>query len=112
MNCPNAALIAGGAAAVFALMSGAELRGRLGYTGVTITDAIEAGALADFGGSGERALLSAQAGMDLILCSARDWQQGVDALDALTAAIDDKTLNPGHLKQSLRRVQSLRVGLF
>jgi beta-N-acetylhexosaminidase len=89
-----------------------ELRQRLGFDGVTITDALEAGALNAFGDTGARALLSAQAGMDLLLCSARDMQQGLDALDAVTAAVDDKTLNPGTFKQSLRRVQSLRGGLF
>jgi beta-N-acetylhexosaminidase len=89
-----------------------ELRQRLGFDGVTITDALEAGALNAFGDTGARALLSAQAGMDLLLCSARDMQQGLDALDAVTAAVDDKTLNPGTFKQSLRRVQSLRAGLF
>jgi beta-N-acetylhexosaminidase len=89
-----------------------ELRQRLGFDGVTITDALEAGALNAFGDTSARALLSAQAGMDLLLCSARDMQQGLDALDAVTAAVDDKTLNPGTFKQSLRRVQSLRAGLF
>ncbi|WP_243061938.1 glycoside hydrolase family 3 N-terminal domain-containing protein [Humibacter sp. RRB41] len=89
-----------------------ELRGRLGFNGVTITDALEAGALDAFGDTGNRALLSAQAGMDLLLCSARDMTQGMDALDAITAAVDSKTLNPGHFKQSLSRVQSLRVSLF
>src|SRR5262245_11501490 len=46
-----------------------ELRGQLGYQGVTITDAIEAGALTSFGSFGQRAVLAAQAGMDLLLCS-------------------------------------------
>jgi beta-N-acetylhexosaminidase len=89
-----------------------ELRGRLGFGGVTITDALEAGALEAFGGTGDRALAAAQAGMDLLLCSARDMDQGFDALDSITAAAQNHTLNPGHFKQSLRRVQSLRAGLF
>jgi beta-N-acetylhexosaminidase len=89
-----------------------ELRDRLGFTGVTITDALEAGALDAFGTTGNRALLSARAGIDLLLCSARDLSQGLDALDAITAAVDDKTLNPGEFKQSLARVQSLRASLF
>ncbi|NNC12372.1 beta-N-acetylhexosaminidase [Planctomonas sp. JC2975] len=89
-----------------------ELRGRLGFTGVTITDALEAGAIDAFGDTGQRSLLAAQAGMDVLLCSSRDMQQGTDALDAMTAALQDKTLNPGHYKQALARVQSLRAGLF
>jgi len=89
-----------------------ELRDRLGFTGVTITDALEAGALDAFGDTGQRALLSAQAGMDLLLCSARDMSQGMDALDAITAAADDKTLNPGHFVEALVRVRALRNSLF
>ena len=53
-----------------------ELRGHLGYQGVTITDAIEAGALTSFGSYGQRAVLAAQAGMDLLLCSAQVVTQG------------------------------------
>jgi len=49
-----------------------ELRGRNGFTGVTITDALEAGALNAYGTTGQRAVDAAAAGMDLILCSAQD----------------------------------------
>src|SRR5439155_390916 len=49
---------------------GQELRGRNAFTGVTITDALEAGALSAFGATGQRAVTAAGAGMDLILCSA------------------------------------------
>ncbi|KJS51673.1 beta-N-acetylhexosaminidase, partial [Streptomyces rubellomurinus subsp. indigoferus] len=49
-----------------------ELRERLGFDGVTVTDALEAGALAPYGGTGDRAVAAAGAGMDLLLCSARD----------------------------------------
>jgi Beta-glucosidase-related glycosidases len=89
-----------------------ELRGRLGFAGVTITDALEAGAIDAFGDSGQRALLSAQAGMDLLLCSARDLSQGQAAVDSITNALEDRTLNPGHAQQALERVQSLRNRLF
>jgi beta-N-acetylhexosaminidase len=88
-----------------------ELRDRLGYRGVTITDALEAGSLAPFGDTGARALLAAQAGMDVLLCSARDVSQGTAAVDALAAALDDHTLNPGHSRQALRRVLDLRKRL-
>ncbi|MEK8145178.1 glycoside hydrolase family 3 N-terminal domain-containing protein [Streptomyces sp. M10(2022)] len=53
-----------------------ELRDRLGFKGVTITDALEAGALEEYGSVAERAVTAAAAGMDLILCSARDFSQG------------------------------------
>jgi beta-N-acetylhexosaminidase len=46
-----------------------QLRNRLGFRGVTITDAIEAGAIGRFGGIGRRAVLAARAGQDLLLFS-------------------------------------------
>ena len=55
------------------------LRGRLGFQGVTITDAIEAGALRQYGPVPRRAALAAAAGLDLILASAQDsaeWRPG------------------------------------
>jgi len=88
-----------------------ELRRRLGYRGVTITDALEAGSLAPFGGTGQRAVLSARAGMDVLLCSGRDVTQGTDAVQALAAALDGHELNQGHARQALRRVLELRQRL-
>jgi beta-N-acetylhexosaminidase len=85
-----------------------ELRHRLDFRGVTITDAIEAGALADFGGTGERSVRAAAAGMDIILCSARDVQQGRDAVDALREAVADRRLNRGEANHALVRVLALR----
>ncbi len=47
-----------------------ELRDRLGFRGVTITDAISAGALTRFGTLGARGMRAAEAGVDLILRAA------------------------------------------
>jgi len=88
-----------------------ELRGRLGFRGVTITDAIEAGALASFGGYGQRAVLAAQAGMDLLLCSARDPAQGQAVVTALAAALDGGKLGAAGFDASVQRVTALRNGL-
>jgi beta-N-acetylhexosaminidase len=85
-----------------------ELRGRLKYRGVTITDAIEAGALQAFGDTGERAVASAAAGMDIVLCSARALSQGQDAVDALEAAVADGQLDRGEAIHALERVLALR----
>jgi beta-N-acetylhexosaminidase len=85
-----------------------ELRDRLGYRGVTITDALEAGSLDPFGDTGQRAVLSARAGMDVLLCSARAVTQGTDAVAALAAALEGHDVNPGHSRQALRRVLELR----
>jgi beta-N-acetylhexosaminidase len=85
-----------------------ELRGRLGFRGVTITDAIEAGALQNFGDTGERAVAAAAAGMDIVLCSARDLAQGQDAVDALQAAVANRQLDRGEGILALQRVLALR----
>ena len=85
-----------------------ELRGRLRYGGVTITDAIEAGALTAFGSTGRRAVLAAQAGMDVILCSARSVSQGQEAVDALTTAVSRGPLGRGESDRALQRVLDLR----
>jgi beta-N-acetylhexosaminidase len=88
-----------------------ELRSRNGFTGVTITDAIEAGALRDFGSTGNKAVLAAGAGMDLILASARDVNQGDEAANALANALADGTLDSGAFGEALARVNALRAGL-
>jgi beta-N-acetylhexosaminidase len=88
-----------------------ELRGRLGYQGVTITDALEAGALASFGSSGQRAVLAAQAGMDLLLCSAQDVTQGQAVTSALASALDSGQLNSTAFTAAVQRVTALRDAL-
>jgi len=86
-----------------------ELRGRLGFTGVTVTDALEAKALS--GTTGERAVGAAAAGMDLILCSAQDPAQGDEAADALTNALNSGQLNQADFTAAADRVTALRQGL-
>jgi len=88
-----------------------ELRGRLGFRGVTITDAVEAGALASFGSYGQRAVLAAQAGMDLLLCSARDVSQGQAVVTALAGALDGGKLGTAGFDAAVRRVTALRGSL-
>jgi beta-N-acetylhexosaminidase len=88
-----------------------ELRGRLGYQGVTITDAIEAGALTAFGSYGQRAVLAAQAGMDLLLCPAQDPTEGQDVVTALASALDGGQLDSGTFSSAVQRVTALRNSL-
>ncbi|HEY6277485.1 MAG TPA: glycoside hydrolase family 3 N-terminal domain-containing protein [Streptosporangiaceae bacterium] len=88
-----------------------ELRRRLGFTGVTITDALEAGALQPFGGIGHRATLAAGAGMDLILCSGQKASEGAAARTALASALSSGTLSKPAFSAALARVWSLRHGL-
>lgn len=85
-----------------------ELRGRLRFSGVTITDALEAGALRAYGTTGNRAVLAAGAGMDLILCSARSPSQGSAATGALAAALGRGTLNRPAFLAAVNRVIALR----
>src|SRR6266581_6258898 len=88
-----------------------ELRGRLHYRGVTVTDAIEAGALAAFGSFGNRGVLAARAGMDLLLCSAQNPAQGNSVVAALASALDRGQLNRTAFNAAVRRVTALRNGL-
>ncbi len=88
-----------------------ELRGRLGYQGVTITDALEAGALKAFGSDAKRAVLAAQAGMDLLLCSARDPGQGQTVTSALASALDGGKLASAAFNAAVQRVTALRSQL-
>ncbi|MFG2843931.1 glycoside hydrolase family 3 N-terminal domain-containing protein [Kitasatospora sp. NPDC048296] len=88
-----------------------ELRDRLGFDGVTITDALEAGALTPFGDTGTRAVTAAAAGMDLLLCSDRDPQQAEDATAALAAALDSGRLDRAAFAEAVTRVDALRDAL-
>jgi beta-N-acetylhexosaminidase len=88
-----------------------ELRNRLKFTGVTITDALEAGALKDYGTTQNRTLLAAQAGMDLILAAAQNVTQGQQARNELAAAYRNGTLNHRAFLASVNRVIALRQTL-
>ncbi len=90
---------------------GGELRQRLGFTGVTITDALEAGALRAYGSFGHRALLAAGAGMDLILCSQQDVAEGEEAAAGLEAGYRDGQLGQPAFLAALQRVLALRASL-
>ncbi|HEY3944656.1 MAG TPA: glycoside hydrolase family 3 N-terminal domain-containing protein [Solirubrobacteraceae bacterium] len=85
-----------------------ELRKRLKFTGVTITDALEAGALARYGGISNRTLLAARAGMDLLLCASQSPSQGTAALNALAGALRNGQLNRSSFMASIKRVLALR----
>jgi beta-N-acetylhexosaminidase len=88
-----------------------QLRGRLGFEGVTITDAIEAGALQRFGGIGNRTVLAARAGMDLLLFSNKLVGEGDQGLGALTAALRSGRLGRPAFQASVERILALREAL-
>lgn len=85
-----------------------ELRGRLHFKGVTITDAIEAGSLKDFGDDANRGLLAAQAGMDLLLASGRNVTQGEAIVDRLVAALGSGTVSKDSFEAATDRILRLR----
>jgi beta-N-acetylhexosaminidase len=92
---------------------GGELRGRLGYRGVTISDTIESGALARYGSLGQRGVLAARAGADLIICSAIDPRAnqpaiGSAVLAGIATALSDGRLGKPAAEQAAARVLALR----
>jgi beta-N-acetylhexosaminidase len=91
-----------------------ELRGRLGFRGVTITDGLAAGALARFGTAPDRGLEAASAGDDLILCSATSPaantpSEGVSVARALRRAMSARELTRASMEQAVSRVLALRA---
>jgi len=98
-------------AGLSAKVVGGELRQRLGFTGVTITDALEAGALQAYGTTRHRATLAAGAGMDLILCAAQQAAQGNQARVALSEDYQQGKLNQAAFRAAVQRVLALRSSL-
>jgi beta-N-acetylhexosaminidase len=88
-----------------------ELRQRLGFRGVTITDALGAGALARFGGIGHRSQLAALAGMDLLLCSGHRVAEGQQALAGLAAGYRSGQLSVVSSRAAVARILALRGSL-
>jgi beta-N-acetylhexosaminidase len=93
---------------------GRELRGRLGFRGVTITDAITAGSLRPFGGLAARGVLAARAGADLILCSATNPAEnspalGLSVLHGLAAATRQGRISAASARAAVARVVALRT---
>jgi beta-N-acetylhexosaminidase len=90
-----------------------ELRGRLGFRGVTITDGIDAGALAPFGGVANRSVLAASAGADLIVCATTNPDDntpaiGVAARNAIASALAHHRLTVAAAEQAAGRILALR----
>jgi beta-N-acetylhexosaminidase len=98
-------------AGMSATIVGGELRRRLGFTGVTITDALEAGALRRFGPVANRAAQAARAGMDLLLCAQRNVSEGESAMKALASGYLHGSLNRATFKAADERIMTLRAAL-
>jgi beta-N-acetylhexosaminidase len=88
-----------------------ELRNRLGFGGVTITDALEAGALASVGSTQLKVTRAAGAGMDLMLASSRNFRQGNTAATQLAFDFTNRLLNQADFEAAAERVIALRATL-
>ena len=89
-----------------------ELRGRLGFTGVTVTDAIAAGALSALGTIGQNAVAAAAAGMDLVLEASGSVANGQAVVSALATALQNGSLDATAFGAARGRVNALRSRLF
>jgi beta-N-acetylhexosaminidase len=88
-----------------------ELEQRLGFGGVTITDALGAGALAAYGSLQNRTMLAARAGMDALLCTATDPLPGAECLAGLQDGYLDGALPATAFKAQLAQLLVLRATL-
>ncbi len=88
-----------------------ELRQRLDFQGVTVTDALEAGALRPYGPIARRARLAALAGMDLLLCAGHSVGEGQRAAGGLARAYRQGLRSRASGEAAVARIASLRAGL-
>jgi beta-N-acetylhexosaminidase len=86
-----------------------ELRDRLGFEGVSITDSLDAEAATSFGSRGAVATAAAGAGSDLLLYGS--WRTAAKANAALRHGLARGTLDRGEFEAAARRVLSLRAEL-
>lgn len=86
-----------------------ELRGRLGFRGVTITDSLGGAAVAEFGGQREAAVDGAAAGDDLLLFD--DLPSALAGHEALVKQLHKGALARAPFLAAAGRVLSLRRGL-
>jgi beta-N-acetylhexosaminidase len=88
-----------------------ELQNRVGFRGVTITDALGAGALGAYGDLQNRTMLAARAGMDALLCTATNPLPGWKCVAGLEQGYQDGALPKGTFEGQLAQVLSLRATL-
>ena len=89
------------------------LRGKLGFTGIIITDCLEMKAIADKFGTVEGSVMAIEAGADIVLIShSLDKQKA--AIDATIKAVKEGRITEEHINQSVLRILGLkrkRIGL-
>ena len=88
-----------------------ELQQRLGFTGVTITDALGAGALRAYGTLPNRTMLAGRAGMDALLCTGVHPLPGSGCVRGLREGYTDGALPQTAFKAQLAQLLQLRQSL-
>ncbi len=86
-----------------------ELRRRLGYRGVTVTDALGTVAARAFGGPRRLSPAAARAGMDLMLFT--DLRGALDGQDSMSDRLGSGKLDPSAFRRSVDRILRLRARL-
>ncbi len=81
-----------------------ELRGKLGYNGVVITDSLAMGAVTEMYESGELAVKIVDAGADMLLMP-QDMKVAVDALEK---AVEEGIITEERINESVRRILILK----
>jgi beta-N-acetylhexosaminidase len=92
-------------------LSGAELRGHLGFAGVSITDDVTVRGLARFGGPASLGLQAARAGNDLLLYAGGYASAAASAEALVRAASAGRLQSAAAMRASVSRVLALRAGL-
>lgn len=81
-----------------------KLRRELGYQNIIITDGMEMGAITQQYTSGQAAVGSIQAGVDIVLGP----KNYVEAFDAVVKAVENGTITEERINQSVRRILKLK----
>lgn len=80
------------------------LRGKLGYDGIVITDALDMGAIAQYYNSGDVAVKAVEAGVDMLLMP----EDVETAFSALKKAVEQGTISEEKLNETVKRILSLK----
>ncbi len=84
------------------------LRERMGFRGLTITDDLEMGAIAEDWSVAEGALTSFQAGADILLIC-KDQGHVRESLDRMQRALTEGSITKERVAQSLKRIKKMKM---
>jgi len=84
------------------------LRGKLGYQGIVVTDALNMGAIAEEYSSGQAAVKALKAGVDILLMP-EDFKA---AYDGVISAVRDGEVTEERIDESVKRIINLKMKRF